>query len=173
MTMTRRCCLGLLSAPLLLAACGRPHTHAVRGPQELRSDTICDLDGMTLAEYPGPKAQILYANEEHPRFYCDTVEMFAQLFRPEQARTVLAVWVQDMERCDWDRPVGHWTDARTAYYVRGSRRRGPMGPTLASFASRDGARRFTLQWGGQVLAFREVTPAMADLSGGALHDQQM
>lgn len=156
----------------LLAACGRKEAGAA-GPLDFRADTTCDLDGMTLSEYAGPKAQVLFTGDERPRFFCDTVEMFALLLRPEQARAVRGAWVQDMATADWDRPAGHWTDAKAAFYVRGSRRRGPMGPTLASFASREGAQRFAAQWGGQVLAFSEVTPEMADLTGGALHDSRM
>ena len=69
-----------------------------------------------------------------PEFFSDTVEMFNTLRRPEQVRVVKGAWVQDMAQADWELPRGHWTDARSAFYVRGSRRHGSMGPTLASFA---------------------------------------
>jgi copper chaperone NosL len=106
-------------------------------------------------------------------FTCDTVEMFNALLRPEQVRKVLAVYVQDMGKANWDQPRGHWIDARTAIYVHGSKRRGSMGPTIASFAQESDATKFTEQWGGKLLRYAEVKPDMADLSGGALHDVRM
>lgn len=135
--------------------------------------TSCELDGMLLSDYPGPKAQIHYEGQERPVFFCDTVELFNTLLAGEQVRTVAAVYVQDMGQADWDAPRGHWIDARTAVYVSGSRRRGSMGPTLASFASAEAATAFAAEQGGRVLRFAEITPEMADLSGGALHDTRM
>ncbi|HBO80661.1 MAG TPA: nitrous oxide reductase accessory protein NosL, partial [Cupriavidus sp.] len=64
-------------------------------------------------------------------------------------------------------------DARTGFYVQGSKRHGSMGPTLASFQQEADARTFVEQYGGKMLRFAEVTPEMVDLSGGALHDKRM
>lgn len=155
-----------------LAACGDP-VAAVPRPAEIDPATTCDLDGMLLADYPGPKAQIHYADAAAPVFFCDTVEMFAMLLRPEQARKVRAAFVQDMARADWDKPRGHWFDAATGFYVVGSRRRGSMGPTIASFASAADAGAFVAQFGGRAMPFASVTPQMVDLGGGALHDGKM
>ena len=161
--------------PLLLAlglAACQGDAAAPRAAQDVKADTACALDGMLLADYPGPKAQIHYAQGE-PDFFCDTVEMFSLMLKPEQARTVAAAYVQDMGSADWTTPRGHWVDARSAFYVQGSSQHGAMGPTLASFARRDAAERFAKQYGGQVLAFAQVTPDMVRLDGGALHDQSM
>ena len=128
---------------------------------------------MLLADYPGPKAQVLYADAPAPVFFCDTVELFSTLLRPEQIRVVTAAWVQDMGRADWEQPRGHWIEARSAFYVRGSRRHGSMGPTLASFSLEAEARRFAAEHGGTVLRFDEIKPEMVDLSGGASFDQRM
>jgi len=81
--------------------------------------------------------------------------------------------VQDMAKADWERPTGHWIDARSAFYVFGSRKKGSMGATAASFASAADAQAFVAANGGKVVSFAEVTPAMVDLSGGALHDTRM
>lgn len=135
-------------------------------------DAVCTLDGMTLADYPGPKAQIFFGNEP-PAFFCDTVEMFAMVLGPEALRDIRAVYTQDMAQADWEHPRGHWIDARTAFYVTGSTLTGSMGPTFASFAQRAGAEAFAAKYGGKVLAFSEITPEMADLRGGAVHDSGM
>ena len=62
--------------------------------------------------------------------------MFSALLKPEQVRSVTGVFVQDMGQADWDKPRGHWFDAKAGFYVVGSKRRGSMGPTIASFAVR-------------------------------------
>jgi len=128
---------------------------------------------MLLADYPGPKGQILYADAKAPVYFCDTVELVSSLLRPEQVRAVKGAWVQDMGKADWAQPRGQWLDAKLAIYVIGSRKRGSMGPTLATFAAEADATKFIAENGGKPLRFGEITPEMVDLSGGALHDAKM
>lgn len=138
----------------------------------MNEETHCSLDGMLIADYPGPKAQIHYADGA-PEFFCDTVELFSLYLAPEQRRAIRALYVQDMAAADWDAPRAHWIDARTAWFVYGSRRRGAMGPTLASFSHETDARAFAQAYGGRVLRFDQVTPDMVVLDGHALHDRRM
>ncbi|MDP1941920.1 MAG: nitrous oxide reductase accessory protein NosL, partial [Gallionella sp.] len=133
----RRQLLGLAALVTLagLAACGERSGGAKPlAPVEISASTSCELDGMLLADYPGPKAQIRYAGQTEPTFFCDTVELFNTLLTPEQVRKVDAVWVQDMGKASWEQPRGNWFDARTGFYVLGSKKHGSMGPTIASFA---------------------------------------
>ncbi|MFJ4290024.1 nitrous oxide reductase accessory protein NosL [Cupriavidus sp. NPDC089707] len=168
----RHLMLAMAGATVFVAACGKKPEGAAQ-PQEIESATACVLDGMLLADYPGPKAQIFYAGESRPQWFCDTVEMFHALRRPEQVRPVRAVFVQDMARADWERPRGHWFDATTGVYVAGSGRHGSMGPTLASFRVESDASAFIARHGGKLMRYAEVTPELADLSGGAMHDSRM
>lgn len=156
---------------VVLAACG-PGARAPVTPAEVTRDTADSLDGMLLADYPGPKAQIHY-EQGSPDFFCDTVGMFSIYLRPEQKRRVLALFVQDMAKTDWYNPSGHWIDARTAFYVAGSDMRGAMGPTLASFSRAEDARTFAARHGGRVLRFDEVKPDMVTLDGGVIRDKMM
>ena len=71
--------------------------------REIAADTTCSLDGMLLADYPGPKGQIQY-DAGPPDFFCDTMEMIAIYLRPEQRKRALAVFTQDMARADWKEP---------------------------------------------------------------------
>lgn len=158
---------------LLLGACNDDRPAASIAAVDIDPNTTCSLDGMLLADYPGPKAQIRYEGTDEPEFFCDTVEMFSVYLNPEQARKVAAIYVQDMGHADWDQPRGNWIDARTAFYVQGSKRHGSMGPTIASFATEEGARHFAAENGGKVLKFSEVKPESVDLSGGVLHDEKM
>ena len=177
--ITRRRALGFaalaaLSTAGLLSGCGdKAAEQTSLAPVEIDRSTSCELDGMLLADYPGPKAQIHYADAERPAFFCDTVELFNTLLAGEQVRAVRAVYVQDMGKADWNEPKGHWVDARTASYVLGSKREGSMGPTIASFATRGDAENFAKEYGGRVLGFGDIRLDMVDLRGGALHDSQM
>jgi copper chaperone NosL len=167
----RRALLGLLAlAPL--AACGDKQT-ASTAPVEITRGAACELDGMLLMDYPGPKGQIHFADADQPAFYCDTVEVLNTLLLPEQVRKVNAVYVQDMGKADWDHPQGAWIDARAAIYVRGSRRKGSMGPTFASFGDEADARKFIEQYGGELLRMADIKPEMVDLRGGANMDGRM
>lgn len=154
----------------LAAACTREAPPP--GPSEIAGSTVCALDGMTLADYPGPKGQVHYSNGD-VEYYCDTVELFSILLAPEQRRRVSAAYTQDMAGNDWNAPRDAWIDARSAWYVRGSKLRGSMGPTLASFARREDAQAFAAKYGGQVLAAKQITVDMVDLRGGASHDERM
>ena len=163
--------LGSLGA---LAGCSDPAgTAQALGPIDIDRSTSCELDGMLLSDYPGPKAQVHYAGQAAPSFFCDTVELFNTLLAGEQVRAIKAVYVQDMGQAQWEQPVGHWIDAKTALYVLGSKRHGSMGPTIASFAQEADAVKFAAEYGGKVLHFADIKADMVDLSGGALHDTRM
>jgi copper chaperone NosL len=157
-----------MGGALAVAGCGKSETIAVQAVEPDRN-TADSLDGMILLDYPGPKGQIHYADGK-PDFFCDTVGMFATFLKPEQQRPVRAVFVQDMGQTEWKNPTGHWIDAKAAFYVAGSKARGAMGRTLASFAREDDARAFAAKEGGQVIRFDQVTPEMAVLDGGVLKD---
>lgn len=165
--------VAVLGATLGLAGCHKATDSASIVPVEIDRSTSCDLDGMLLSDYPGPKAQIFYADQEKPAFFCDTMEVLSTLLAGEQVRAVRAVFVQDMAKADWDHPEGHWIDARSAFYVFGSKRTGSMGPTVGSFALEADAQHFAAENGGKVLAFAAIKPDMVDLSGGAQHDSRM
>lgn len=156
-----------------LAACSPTTLDTSRVSTDIDLHTTCSLDGMTLADYPGPKAQIQYAGASSPDFFCDTVEMFRMVLRPEQVRQIQSIHVQDMGRADWEHPHGHWIDARQAYFVQGSKKNGSMGPTLVSFAKASDAQQFVQAHGGKVLRFQDIDADMVDLCGGADQDQRM
>jgi len=152
----------------VLGGCNKNEQVAAQ-PVEITRGTTCSLDGMTLMDYPGPKAQIHY-DHGNPDFFCDTIEMFSIYLKPEQQKRIRSIFVQDMAKADWNNPTGHWIDAKTAFYVAGSKRHGSMGPTLASFAREEDARAFAAKEGGKVYRFDQITPDMVVLDGGVLKD---
>lgn len=163
-----------LALPLIivmaLAACNKPVAPVV--PQTITAGTSCSLDGMTLADFPGPKGQIHYAIGT-PDFFCDTIEMFSIYLQPEQKKRITGIFTQDMGKTDWEKPKDNWIDAKLALYVLGSKKTGSMGPTLAAFSRQQDAEDFSKKFGGKVLRFDQVTPEMVDLSGGVVHDERM
>lgn len=161
---------GALAVLLAAAGCTQGEAAAPVHAVEVDRNTADAVDGMILLDYPGPKGQIVYA-EGKPDFFCDTVGMFAMFLKPEQQRQVRGLFVQDMAQADWNNPVGHWIDAKAAFYVAGSKARGAMGSTLASFASEKAARDFAATQGGKVVRFEQVTPDMVVLDGGVLKDK--
>lgn len=170
MTPTRLTRLACIAGMVLLAACSEAIKQG--GPQEPSADTACALDGMVLRDFPGPKAQVHYA-EGKPDFYCDLMELFAVVLAPEQKRRVSGLFVQDMGKADWAHPQGHWIAARGALYVLGSRKAGSMGPAIASFADALDAAAFVKAEGGTIVPFDQVTPAMLKPGAGAAHGISM
>ncbi len=160
----------LLMITCLSLGCSKKETTVA--PIEMDRTTSCALDGMILLDYPGPKAQIHYDTGDTD-FFCDTMEMFSIYLRPEQKKRITAIYTQDMGKASWEHPTDNWIDAKSAYYVYGSKKLGSMGPTLASFAHNDDAEKFASQFGGKVLRFEQVTVDMVTLDGGAQHDERM
>lgn len=173
MKLAQRTLILATLAVTALAGCGKSGNETAVAPLSINKGTSCSLDGMLLADYPGPKAQIHYAGQAEPDFFCDTVEMFHMFLNPEQVRAVRGIFVQDMGRANWDEPDDHWIDAKTAYYVHGSKRLGSMGPTIASFAQEKDATKFAAEYGGKIYRFADITPDMVVLDGSALHDRSM
>lgn len=155
--------IALLAA---LAACGKSVQQAM--PQEPDSGTACSLDGMVLRDYPGPKAQIHYA-EGAPEFFCDLMELFSTVLSPEQKRPVARIYVQDMGKTAWEHPEGNWIDAKSAIYVIGSKKAGSMGPTLGAFSEMQAAKAFVNKEGGKIVRFEQVSADMMNQHGSA-HD---
>lgn len=155
--------IACLAAVLALGACNRPASIVVA--QEPGPDTACALDGMILKDYPGPKAQIHYA-EGKPDYFCDLVELFTVVLAPEQKRRVAAMFVQDMGKTDWNHPSKHWIDARTALYVVGSSKRGSMGPTFGAFSQAQDAAAFRDKEGGKIFSFDQITLDMVNAAHG-------
>ena len=149
---------------------GRPPTAARTVPAEAR----CPVCGMFPARAPEWAAQVIFAQGE-AHFFDSPLSLFMYLHdvaRSSPGRSVqdiAAAYVHDSARRD----DAAWIDARSAFYVLGSKRHGSMGPTIASFAQQADATKFAGEYGGKVLRFADIQRDMVDLSGGALHDTRM
>jgi copper chaperone NosL len=145
----------LLMAPLF--ACEKDDKAAMSArPAAISAEDECALDGMIVANYPGPKAQILYREEGKRDFFCETKELFHLYAEPGMAARVVAIYVQDTAGVEWEKPVNNWIEAKGAYYVVGGNLQGSMGPTFAPFKSREDAAPFVKKYGGEIMTFDEV-----------------
>ena len=159
-----------LALVAVLAGCGKEVAQVLA--KEPGADTACALDGMILKDYPGPKAQMHFA-EGAPEFFCDMMELFGMLLAPEQKRPVAGVFVQDAGKTAWEHPEGHWIDAKSAIYVVGSKKLGSMGPTFGAFSSMPDAEAFVQKEGGKVMRFEQITLDMINTHTGGTHDNKM
>ena len=150
--------LFVLSAPLLAAACGEDQTAEAPPAHEITRDAVGYYCNMIVADHPGPKAQIFVAGREPPYWFSSVRDAIAFTLLPEEPRDI-ALYVNDMGRAThWDSPEpGTWIDARDAWYVLESSRRGGMGaPEAVPFSDPSAAHDFVMDYGGRVVAFADI-----------------
>jgi copper chaperone NosL len=152
-----------IAALLLLAACGDAARSLAAG--EPGDAAVCALDGMSIKDYPGPKAQVVF-KDGHIDYFCT----LAELFESADGRHAGDSFVQDMGQADWNRPRGHWIAANTAIYVLDSRAQGAMGPTIGTFARQQDAQAFAAREGGRVLDYTQVQAAMRASGTKPVHE---
>ncbi|SDK76905.1 nitrous oxide reductase accessory protein NosL [Microbulbifer yueqingensis] len=151
--------LGVAALLSMAAGCSEPsvETAAVAPPVHFQSADECHVCGMAIQPFPGPKGQAIGEQGRQVRKFCSTRDLLTWLLQPENIHRNLTVYVHDMARTDWQDPADTaLVDAREAFYVTGSSRRGAMGPTVASFASRHAAQHFAMEFGGSVLEYGQV-----------------
>ncbi len=121
----------------------------------------CYLDGMFIKDFPGPKGELYERGNKLILKFCSTGDMFAYMLDPEHKHAIQTVYVHDMAMSPWDNPDDtFFIDARQAWYVVGSARKGAMGPTLASFLDKTAANSFAKQYGGKVYRFEDINQAV-------------
>lgn len=121
----------LFSVGLLTACSSDSASNAA--PKDFSEGDACVLDGMYLADFPGPKGQLRYA-DGRVDWFCDTVELLPYLAGAGVGGIDHGCIRSGHGEGRLRRPRGHWIDARSAFYVFGSSRLGSMGPTAVRFA---------------------------------------
>ncbi|MFN2362507.1 MAG: nitrous oxide reductase accessory protein NosL [Marinobacter sp.] len=156
--------LKVLSAVLMLAAllagCSESEEQATQmpNPVHFESGDECHVCGMVITRFPGPKGEAITAREQAVHKFCSTRDMFSWALQPENAKRDHTLYVHDMAQTEWEHPDDTaLINAREAFFVVGSERKGAMGPTLASFASEEAAKSFANEFGGDVVEFKDVT----------------
>ena len=92
--------------------------------------------------------------------------MFAYLLDPERLHNINNAFFHDMAVTPWEHPEEEtYVDARQAWYVVGSNRKGAMGPTLASFSTEQHAQAFADQYGGKLYPFEQLNLQLISAMG--------
>ncbi len=153
-----------LVAFILLPACGEDRSAEMPEPRELTRAAIGHYCNMIVEDHPGPKGQIFLSDRADPIWFSSVRDTIAFTLLPEEAKNIAVIYVNDMGRASWTAPeAGTWIDAKAAWYVVGSGRRGGMGaPETVPFAERSAAESFVAEHGGTVVVFADI-PADAVL----------
>ena len=150
--------------------------HAARPvPQDAR----CPVCGMYPARFKQWAAQLIF-RDGGAHFFDSPVDLFMFLAEPArfdaryQAGGAAGVLQEVAALHVSDHGGRGWIDARAAFYIAGSRVRGPMrGPDLPAFADAAAASAFAIREGGQVLAFGQVDAALLRSLRDANHARHM
>lgn len=130
----------------------------VRQAAAIEQADECHLCGMIISNFPGPKGENYNKSSEEVSKFCSTRDLFSFVLQPENKRQVKEIYVHDMSKTPWHKPEDeYFIDARQAWYVLGSEKKGAMGKTLASFAKKTDAEIFMGEFGGKLYSFDEIT----------------
>ncbi|WP_417513114.1 nitrous oxide reductase accessory protein NosL [Marinobacter sp.] len=155
-----KCLPALLMFAVFLAGCsGEAEKVAEKpAPVHIEDGDECHVCGMAITRFPGPKGEVITEKEQAVRKFCSTRDMFAWVLQPENVMRKHTLYVHDMSQTEWASPDDTaLIDAREAFFVVGSERKGAMGQTLASFATESAAHDFMMEHGGKVLQFGAIT----------------
>jgi copper chaperone NosL len=144
----------------LLAACdGEPEAVAPAAPLEVTDEATGHYCGMLLADHAGPKGQVHLASREEPLWFSSVRDTIAFTRLPEEPKDITAIYVNDMGKAqNWQQPEpGTWTEARDAWFVIDSDRRGGMGaPEAVPFSEEEAAEAFRAAQGGRLVRFDDI-----------------
>jgi len=158
-----------LAIALVMGGCGGSES-ARQSADAIRAGDTCAVCGMYIAKYAGPRGEAYITGYDAPLKFGSTRDFFAYVTQPDTKHSLESVFVQDSARIDWAHPSGApdtFIDARKAYYVGWQPMEGAMGPTFASFASRQDAERFIGAHGGALLSYDQITPTVVSELGYA------
>ncbi|WP_428774548.1 nitrous oxide reductase accessory protein NosL [Vibrio sp.] len=149
----------LIGLAALMSGCGdNEQQQMVRQAAAIEAADECHLCGMVIANFPGPKGEAYEKEQQSIDKFCSTRDLFAYILQPENKRQIQQVFVHDMSKTPWQKPDDeYFIDAKSAWYVIGSEKKGSMGETLASFGEKSDAEAFSKEFGGKVYSFDQIT----------------
>ncbi len=153
---------------LLLTACESSQPPPLQVAVDIHKGDACAVCGMYIEAGPGPRGEAYVQGYKAPLKFGSTRDFFAYVLQPENKTRLQQLLVQDSAQINWQHPSNEartFVEARAAYYVAWQPLSGLMGPTFASFASRQDAETFVRKHGGQILSFSDVTPELTSMLG--------
>jgi len=136
--------------------------------QPIQAKQRCPVCGMYTAQFPEWATQVVFKDRSMV-----APESPAELFRflgnvgkfdtRHTASDVAKIYVTDYTSRTW-------IDAKQAYYVRGSKQKGPMSADFPAFATQSHAENFAKEHGGKVMTFDALSSSeINDHSGHGGH----
>jgi len=151
--------LACASALTLLSACSQQEEVAMPDAFALNAEAIGRYCGMNVLEHDGPKGQIILTRIIEPIWFSSASDAVAFTMLPDEPKNIAAIYVSDMAvATSWEQPgADNWIDAKTAYFVLGSDRRGGMGTAeTVPFSTEEAARAFADANGGEIMRFADI-----------------
>ena len=165
--------LSLTLFSLIMVGCGQEEEVTVVAPDPviIQNGEECDLCGMYINRFPGPKGQVFERGGLPAKRFCSTRDMFAYALQPEHQHRIEHIYVHDVATAAWnEQEKAQYIDAKTAIYVSGHRLKGAMGPALASFSKQADAEQFAAEFGGELLKFSDIDiDALSQMNHQAMH----
>lgn len=149
---------------LLLTGCTDEVQKKTFTPTAFGAHDRCNMCGMVIANYEGPKAQVFIKGAEETAVkFCSGRDAFTFALQPENARRLLAFFIHDVGSSSWEKPQDKdLMDARQAYYVYGHDIAGVMGNEPAAFSTQQAAREFMQKHGGKLYSYGDITLELLD-----------
>jgi copper chaperone NosL len=151
--------LASLLSLILLTGCNKAEEQVTTAPEPviIQNGEECDLCGMYINRFPGPKGQVFERGGVPAKRFCSTRDMFAYALQPEHQHRIEHIYVHDVATAAWDsQENAQYIDAKIALFVTGHKLNGAMGPALASFSKSADAEAFIKDNGGKILTFDEI-----------------
>lgn len=141
-------------------------------PININSTHTCTFDSMTLIEYNGPKAQIVWKDKKRS-YYCEAREIFYEITDNIKNKQIKKIFVQDFSNLEWGSYINNWIEAEKAYYVIDSTKDGAMGVTYVPFSNLDCAKNFMKKYGGKILNYKSINNDILTSSNELLKKRMM
>lgn len=149
----------LFAAFALLAGCSQQEEVPMPAPFTLDAEAIGRYCGMNVLEHDGPKGQIILTRIPEAIWFSSARDAVAFTMLPDEPKNIAAIYVSDMAvAASWEQPgADNWIDAKTAWFVLGSRQRGGMGTAeTVPFSTEEAAAAFATTNGGKVVRFEDI-----------------
>jgi copper chaperone NosL len=147
-------------ALLVLGGCKSERDAPMPTAFSLTEEAIGRYCGMNVLEHDGPKGQVILSGMLEPIWFSSARDTIAFTLLPEEPKNIAAIYVSDMATAaSWEKPgADNWIDARKAFFVLGSSRRGGMGVDEAvPFSTEAAAVDFVAKHGGRIVRFADIS----------------
>ena len=139
-------------------------------PINISNKNICANDGMTIIEYKGPKAQIIW-KDGSISFYCEVREAFFEWTNFIKRKRIKKFYVQDFSFIKWGSYTNNWVEACKVVYVIDSIKYGAMGISYVPFTDIIYANLFVDKYQGIIINFDDIIIDVLDKSNEFFKDR--